>query len=141
MKTPLETARRWVAQAEQSLAMAHTLLDNGHWAGACFQAEQTAQLALKSFLFSKGSRYVNIHSVRELAVRCSEVDSDFGPIEGYGMGLDRYYLATRYPDALPAPAFPFESFSAEESHLAVGHANEIVALVRSKIPAVSQDSP
>lgn len=141
MKTPLETSRRWLAQAEYSLSLAQSILTGGFWAGACFQAEQTAQLALKAFLFFKGRRYVNIHSVRTLAIECGKEDPDFLPMENYGSYLDRFYLTTRYPDALPDPAIPFQSFYEEEAKQAMDHASEIVSMVREKIPAAPEDSP
>ena len=140
VKKPLETARRWLAQAEHSLSISRLLLESGMVADACFHSEQTAQLALKAFLYPKGRRFVNIHSVRELASVCGTEDSDFSSFEDYGMFLDRYYLSTRYPDALPAPAVPFESFTQEEAEQAVGFAEEIVALVQAKIPVGPPES-
>ena len=135
VKKPLETARRWLAQAEHSLRIAIFLLTNGFWAGACFHAEQTAQLALKAFLYGTGRRYVTIHSVRELATQCAEEDEAFSAFVDYGTLLDRYYLSTRYPDALPEPAVPFESFTEKEAREAVSYAAEIVETVKARVPA------
>ncbi len=140
MKKPLETARRWLAQAEHSLMTTRILLESGLWADACFHAEQTAQLALKAYLYSRGRRYVNIRSVRELASQSSQEEAEFSPFVEYGMVLDRYYLATRYPDVLPDPAIPFESFTEQESRQAVGYAMEMVQLVRAKVPADSSSA-
>jgi HEPN domain-containing protein len=134
MKNPKETGRRWLAQAERSLETTVILLDNSRWAEACFQAEQTAQLALKAFLFRQGRRYVNIHSVRTLAQECVNEDAAFSPFEDYGAILDRYHLATRYPDVLPAPAVPFEYFTESEARQALGYAAEMVELVRAQVP-------
>ena len=133
LKKPLETARRWLAQAEHSLNVSHLMLDSGMGADACFHAEQTAQLALKAFLYARGRRFVNIHSVRTLPQECSKEDNDFLPFVDAGTILDRYYLSTRYPDALPEPAIPFESFTQQEATQAVSFAEEIVGLVRTKI--------
>ncbi len=135
MKTPVETARRWLAQAEHNLSMARSLLAGSFSAGACFHSEQTAQLALKAYLFRRGKRFVNIHSVRVLVLECSKEDTEFSPLADYGALLDRYYLATRYPDVLPAPAVPYESFTALEARQALGYAEEIVELVKAKIAA------
>jgi HEPN domain-containing protein len=135
MKRPLETAKRWLAQAEHSLGMMRSLLEGGFWAGACFQAEQTAQLALKAFLYWRGRRFINIHSIRALALECGKEDAQFLVFESYGIVLDRYYLATRYPDVLPDPAIPFESFTQQEARQALGYATEIVELVRAQIPS------
>lgn len=133
LKRPLETARRWLAQAEYSLTMTRSLFEGDFWAGACFQSEQTAQLALKALLYAKGKRYVNIQSVRTLAQECSKEDNDFLPLVDVGTILDRDYLSTRYPDALPEPAIPFESFTHQEATRSVSFAGEIVGLVRTKI--------
>ena len=140
MKNPPETARRWLAQAEHSLIMTRTLLENGFWAEVCFHSEQTAQLASKAFLYGAGRRYVQLHSIRELAEECSKGDEDFSTFISQGGVLDRYYLATRYPDVLPAPAVPFESFTEQEALQALGFASEIVDTVRSKIPVEPSES-
>lgn len=134
VKEALLTARRWLAQAEHSLTATQALLEAGFAAEACFHAEQTAQLALKAFLYARGRRRITIHSVLELAQQCAAEDGDFSPLVEYGGTLDRYYLSTRYPDALPAPAVPFESFTDREARQALGYATEIVELVRAKVP-------
>ncbi|MFQ6028493.1 MAG: HEPN domain-containing protein [Dehalococcoidia bacterium] len=133
MKRPLETARRWLAQAEYSLRMTRSMVEGGFGAGACFHAEQTAQLALKAFLFSAGRRFVNIHSVRELAINCSNHDQGFAAFVEYGLVLDRYYLPTRYPDVLPEPAVPFESFTRQDADQALEFVEETLELVRANV--------
>ena len=133
MKKPLETARRWLAQAEHNLRTSEVMVENGLWAMACFLAEQTAQLALKAYLFGQGRRFVNVHSIRTLAEECNKYDAAFSPIIERGRVLDRYYLSTRYPDALPAPAIPYQSFTEPEAQQALGYATEMVKLVRARI--------
>ena len=134
MKNPPETARRWLTQAEHSFDMTRMLLENGFWSDVCFHAEQTAQLALKAFLYGAGRRFVQWHSIRELAEECAKEDEEFSEFVSRGGVLDRYYLATRYPDVLPAPAIPFESFTEQEAIDAQQFASEIVRTVRAKIP-------
>lgn len=135
VKKPLETARRWLAQAEHSLRVTRLLLDDGMKADACFHAEQTAQLVLKAFLYSLGRRNINIHSVQELASRCAEADDAFSAFMEYGTFLDRYYLSTRYPDALPEPAVPFQSFTEKEARAALEYATEMVETVKARVPS------
>jgi len=134
VKKALETAQRWLAQAAHSLAATQALLEAGFAAEACFHAEQTAQLALKAYLYARGHRHITVHSVLELAQQCASEDGDFSPLVEYGGVLDRYYLSTQYPDALPEPAIPFESFTVGEARQALGYATEIVELVRAKVP-------
>lgn len=130
---PLETAKRWLAQAEHSLSMSRVLFNNGFWSGVCFQSEQTAQFALKAFLYYKGRRFIHIHSIRELVLECGKEDQEFLGFLTYGMTLDKYYTSTRYPDALPEPAVPFESFTEQEANEALLFATEMVELTRAKI--------
>ncbi len=137
MKRPLETARRWLAQAEHSLGVGRVMVENGLWAKACFEAEQTAQLALKAFLYRVGRRSVPIHSIRELVVESAKNDPELLQFLGHAGVLDRYYLTTRYPDSLPAPAVPFESYAQEEALEALSFAAEIVDAVKSRVPPVS----
>jgi HEPN domain-containing protein len=116
------------------LAIVRTLIENGFWADVCFHAEQTAQLALKAFLYGTGRRYVQLHSIRELAEECAKEDEAFLEFVSRCGVLDRYYLSTRYPDVLSAPAVPFESFVEQEAIDAQGFASEFVNTVRAKIP-------
>ena len=133
MKNPQETARRWLAQSEYNLTGSRVVLENSLWAMACFQAEQAAQMGLKAFLYFRGRRYVLIQSIHELIQECSKEDPDFLTLADYGGILDRYYLATRYPDVLPAPAIPFQSFTGQDAKQALEFATQIVDLVRAKV--------
>ena len=51
---------------------------------------------------------------------------------GQGRALDRFYLQTRYPDVLAAPAVPFKSFGEEDAVRAYKDASDIVDMVKSK---------
>jgi HEPN domain-containing protein len=94
-------------------------------------------LALKAFLYWRGRRFVNIHSIRALVQECGKEYAQFLTYEGYGLVLGRYCLATRYPDVLPEPAIPFESFTQQEARQALGYASEIVETVSNKVNANS----
>ena len=111
------------------------MLENSLWAMACFQAEQATQMGLKAFLYFRGRRYVLIHSIHELIQECGKEDSGFLALADYGGILDRYYLSTRYPDTLPAPAIPYQSFTEREARQALDYATEIIDLVRARIPS------
>ena len=137
MKRPVETARRWLAQAEHNLGVARLLFGEGLWSEVCFKAEQAAQTALKAFLYSTGRRAVYVHAVQELASQCAKEDAGFEQFVAYGRTLDKYYLSTRYPDVLPEPAIPFQSFTEQEASQSLAFATEIVESARDKIPAES----
>ena len=108
-------ARRWFLQAQADLAVVRLLGAEKHHAAACFHAQQAAEKALKAVLFSQGSRAVWGHSVRELARQCEVHDPALGGLAGDAALLDQFYIPTRYPNGLPAPAVPSETYTAAQS--------------------------
>lgn len=66
--------------------------------------EQAAQIVLRAYIMYKTGRYATLHSIQRLAEKCSTFD--FEKVMEYGKILDRYYIATRFPDALASPAIP-----------------------------------
>jgi len=134
MKHPSQNAKRWMDQAEHDLQSARNNLEKvAFYSDACFMSEQAAQKALKAYLLFKGERYITIHSVQELANLCGQYDRAFEKVVEYGMVLDRYYIPTRYPDALAPPAVPYKSYTNEDAVQALRYAEKILQLVRNKI--------
>jgi HEPN domain-containing protein len=88
---------------------------------------------LKAFLYSRGRREVHVHSIRELVVECGKEDAEFLQFLSYGMTLDQYYIPTRYPNALPPPAVPFQSFTPQQASEALDFAVRIVGSARARI--------
>ena len=131
MKRPHEQRRRWLEQAEHQLEVTDTLLESDFWSDVCFMAEQTAQMALKAFLYGRGQRHILLHSIQELASECREVDAAFAEVIEWGKILDRYYIPTRCPDALTSPAVPFRSFTQGDARQARQYASDIVELVKT----------
>ena len=96
-------------------------------------AEQTAQVALKAFILANKRRFIWEHSVQELARLCSQFDKDFGAVVDAGKILDRYYIPTRYPDALASPAVPYKTYIEKDAAEAVGFAEKMIELVKQKL--------
>lgn len=46
--------RKWMVQAEADLCAAKDSCDSKHYNWSCFQAQQSAEKALKAYLYSKG---------------------------------------------------------------------------------------
>lgn len=133
MKNPREAARRWMEQAEHNLEVTKLHVQNGFWSDACFMAEQTAQVALKAYLYGQGERFIPIHSVYELVLECAKKDSAFASAVEWGKVLDKYYIPSRYPDALAPPAVPYKSFTETEARQGLSYAEGIASLVRARI--------
>ncbi len=131
MKRNLAEAERWLKQAEYNLEVARSNFAAGFYAAACFMCEQTVQMALKSYIILKTGRSpLGIHSIQKLAERCARFDSKFKAIQDFGKVLDRYYVPTRYPDALTPPAVPFETYTLDDAREAVEKSQEIVSSIR-----------
>ena len=112
-------AARWLRQAEHDLRRAEKLAAEDDYAYAAFFAEQSAQKSLKAFLIFCGKRFITTHSVGELAKEATALDAAFKSLVEEAARLDRHYLASRYPDALPEPAIPAESYVKSEAEDAV----------------------
>lgn len=130
MKDNKLQATRWLKQAEYDLKEAERCLKDESFSYACFFAEQSAQKVLKSFLIAQGKRQVNIHAIGELLKEAAKFDKSFNDLVSLGQRLDRYYLASRYPDALPDPAIPAESYGPDEGREAVEIARRILSAVK-----------
>lgn len=128
MKNPEQNARRWLRQAEYDLRQAEKNLFDDSFAYAAFFAEQSAQKSLKAYLLYKGKRFIPTHSVGELMKEAGAMDSSFLPLVDSGKRLDRHYITSRYPDALPEPAIPAESYTRNEAEEAVETAKKIFHL-------------
>ena len=126
-----ETASRWLAQAADDLAIAKKLFQSSDFSYTCFFAEQSAQKSLKAFLIRNKEINITTHSITELLERASSHNFIFKDlIETSGKKLDKYYLATRYPDALPPSAslIPSKAYTKDEAEQAVGISQTIFDL-------------
>ena len=120
MKNPRQYALRWIRDAENTLRHAEQVFQQTDaYNVVCFLAEQVAQKALKAVRYLDGARFINIHSVSELIREVSQKRPEFLPLRSQGAILDQYYLTTRYPDAVAAPAIPSEIFNKEQAEEAL----------------------
>ena len=92
-------AERWLAFAREDLRVAEVVLEEGIYNQVCFHAQQCAEKALKGALVHVGHVPPRTHSITDLlqllpAGWFAEREQDI-------VGLDDYYIPTRYPDALP----------------------------------------
>lgn len=132
MKDPQREGKRWLRQAEYDLELARYNFEGGFYAAACFNAQQTAEKALKAFLLDKGERVVLGHSVAELVQGCETYDSSFATLRSRAGKLDRFYLPTRNPNGLPG-GIPSEVFDKEDARGALEVAAEVVEMARKLI--------
>ena len=121
------TAARWFEQAKQDLVAARDSATAGHFEWACFQSQQAAEKALKGYLLGAGRPHPITHSVKALLAECEELDPGFREMRSAGE-LDRHYVTTRYPDALPDD-IPANHFDAEAAERCLSLASSVIAFV------------
>src|SRR4029450_3060848 len=128
MNAPRLEARRWLQEAQADLTVVCTLRSAGHHAAACFHSQQAAEKALKALLYAQGARVVLGHSVRELARQCEGHDLAFAAGGDDTALLDQFYITARYPNGLPAPAIPSQSFTSAQAQAAQEAAGRVIRL-------------
>ena len=91
----------WFVFAEEDERMAEHALEEKIYNQACFHSQQAVEKILKGFLRAKGKAFPKTHSLPEVLSICEKIDPQFAELEDNCLVLDRYYIVTRYPDALP----------------------------------------
>ncbi|MBC7228349.1 MAG: HEPN domain-containing protein [Thermoflexales bacterium] len=127
-KSPLEEGTRWLDQANEDLRWAHHLIREGGYYLACFLAQQSAEKALKAFLYAQGEEVVIGHSVRRLSEEAATWHAAFSDLAARWGILDTYYIPTRYPNGLP-DGIPAQVYTREVAVEAVKLAEEVVTFV------------
>jgi len=128
---PVVEGRRWLLQGEQDLNDAEFNLSGKRYNVACFLAQQSAEKALKAYLFSKGAEEVWGHSVAELCKDAQTFDPEFNQLELKAGSLDKYYIPTRYPNALPG-GIPSKAYDENDAKNAIRLAKEVIDFVKER---------
>jgi HEPN domain-containing protein len=126
----LQEGRRWLAQARYDLQGAELNGRAGFGEIACFLAQQSAEKALKAYLYAQGERPVLGHATHLLVQRCAEYDAAFGELMEACRRLDQYYIPTRYPNGIP-DGIPHDVYTAAQASEAAVLAQEVIARIEA----------
>ena len=95
----MREADRWLGFARQDLRIAELAMSEGLYNQVCFHSEQCVEKVLKAWLAEKGKKIPRTHSMADLLIL---IPADaLADMAEEILLLDRFYIATRYPDALP----------------------------------------
>lgn len=125
-----EEAQRWLAEAEEDVAVARVLMESRHFSHACFHAQQAGEKAMKSLLCLCNVEEPWGHSVSKLIEEGSTYDPALMDLFQAGTILDRYYIPTRCPNGLPTGSLPSKSFHAADAQEAIRLAQTIIRRVQ-----------
>lgn len=125
-------AADWFRQAEADLAHARHALGGGHHEWACFAAQQAAEKAAKAAHQTLGQDAWG-HSVTELLQALGDGHGIDAALLDRARSLDKLYVATRYPNGLPAGA-PADYYTQAEAEKAIADAEAILERCRRMLP-------
>jgi HEPN domain-containing protein len=131
-RDPKGEAARWLTQAEEELKDASALAEGGRYYLSLYLCQQSAEKALKTFIYLHEEEPLLTHSVATLLKLASKLDREFNSLKE-AKRLDDYYIPTRYPSGLPGevPALYYDD--TEEAKRALSLSEEVLGLVRNKI--------
>jgi len=95
----MNESNRWLTFAQQDLRMAELAMADALYNQVCFHCQQCAEKAVKGLLAHQGQTPPRTHRLVDLLGLL-----DPNPLEAIAVDiqlLDRFYIPTRYPDALP----------------------------------------
>jgi HEPN domain-containing protein len=128
MKDLHREADRWWRQARSDLEFLPVALQAGKYDTCCFLAQQTAEKALKAYLFHQGEELIFTHSIFKLCDMAAQYAIEFAALKERIKLLDFYYVEARYPNALE-DVIPAEFYSERDAEQAIEMVEATVTLV------------
>lgn len=122
----LNSAAQWFQYAAADMRAAKLLRDAEEYPTACFHAQQAVEKAFKGLLSIAGD-VKKSHSIAEMVHTIKDAGYDRDKLPPAGK-LDRYYMATRYPDALPGSNAQ-DVFDKQDANDAIGIAEQTIKLL------------
>ncbi len=121
----------WLAQATHDLIASEHSMDAGYYEWACFQAEQSAEKALKSVIVAKGKSAPKLHKLGVLIGIIKSIDPRFRGIHIDIADLQSYTFTARYPFLIPGNfETPHDYIEMEDAQICIKQANTILNLIK-----------
>ncbi len=120
----MERSEDWIDQARWDLKHARADMEREFYDWACFSAQQAAEKAVKA-VFQKMGIEAWGHSVADLLEALSQSCAVPRELVDSALELDKVYIPTRYPNALPSGS-PRRRYTLREARRLVGYAEEVV---------------
>ncbi|KHG65906.1 DNA-binding protein [Thermus sp. 2.9] len=125
-------ARRWLLQTQDDWEAGKALLQARKFAQAAFLAQQAGEKALKGLWLFLGLDPWSDSLARLLRDLPGEEAPAFQHLLPQALSLDKLYIPTRYPDALPGLT-PKEAYTEEEAEKALEDAKAILEAVEVRL--------
>jgi HEPN domain-containing protein len=100
----------------------------GNYEWACFQAQQSAEKALKAVLLRQGKRRFLSHSIHDLLDEIQTFAPESKAVSE-ARRLDEYYIPTRYPNGMPGTVLPHHFYDEKEALECIDLAESVLRLI------------
>jgi HEPN domain-containing protein len=128
----MKETNNWFEFAEDDLKMAEAALKGKIYNQTCFHSQQGVEKMLKGFLRTHGKSIPKTHFLDDLLNLCIEIDNSFSGLKEKCLKLDKYYIPTRYPDALPG-TLPEGLPEKKDAQEALSFLREITDFVKGQV--------
>lgn len=126
----------WLAQSNYDLNAAKVSMKAGFYEWACFQAEQSAEKALKSVIVYNGKSAPKLHKLGVLVGIIKNIDQRFRGIHIDISQLQSYTFITRYPFLVPGSfETPHDYINRDDAEICINKATVIYNLIRELLHA------
>lgn len=125
-----EEAKRWIDFAGEDLLVAELTLKEGINNQVCFHSQQCVEKVLKGFIIFKGKIHPQSHKLADILSKIPK--SPFDDLRDEILLLDRFYISTRYPDALPG-MLPEGLPSEKDAREALNIARKVFEIARKEL--------
>ncbi|TFG23318.1 MAG: HEPN domain-containing protein [Promethearchaeota archaeon] len=134
----------WLKQAEADIEAAMDSQKNNHHEWACFQAQQSAEKALKALLlylnddtWGDGLIYLLKHWKQIIIEEKKDIEEqEYKSLIEKCQELDRHYIQPRYPNGF-ASGYPAEYYNEKTSQECIAYATDIFQFVKQEIKEIS----
>lgn len=134
---PSERAARWQAHARVDRVAAERLAEE-LWLVACFHAQQASEKSLKAVITFVSGDAMPTHAAQTLLRALADLGELVpGDVARAANALDRFYIPTRYPDALDF-ADASLVFTTDDARRAISWADTVIAWSDARIPSRAQ---
>ncbi len=125
-------AERWLELANEDIEMAEYALSRSIFRQTCFHAQQAVEKALKGLLDTRLGTHPKSHSLEQMLLYDAGIRTELRKWRTPCRNLDRFYIPTRYADALPG-LLPAGEPTKADAQNALNDAKAIVTEIREKI--------
>ncbi|MFQ6616855.1 MAG: HEPN domain-containing protein [Fidelibacterota bacterium] len=129
-----ERSQDWLKQARRDFESATGSFEGGFYEWACFIYQQSAEKALKAVYQAhnadaRGHSIVGLMRGLKNNLGMNEIDDE---LEKQARHLDRYYIASRYPNGWPS-GYPGEMITKDDAEIAKSSSQAILSFCEQKV--------